>query len=198
MWVAKYVASRCDEYDYDDGAHRRSHPRVYARRRLNAAYVQQRKNTRKENLPSPYRKARGKVMGLLRAPDRADKWIEHVVHHHAPPRNVSCGGMNFLGHIREGRTSARIGACHASVADPREQHAHHGNENGCDHVAMTAIAERAERGHWRHRLNHNHAVQNQVPERQSAPQTWRGARRAFLAHAILLFLGNYRSNAASL
>jgi len=137
-------------------------------------------------------------MGLLRAPDRANEWIQHVVHHHAPPRNVSCSWMNFLGYICEGRTGARIGACHAAVADSREEHAHHGDENGGDHVAMTAIAERAKGRHRCHRLNDDDAVQNQVPERESAPQTGRGTRRAFLPQAILLFLGNFGSNLATL
>ena len=160
MGVAKDVARRGDEYDYDNSAHQRSHARVHSRRRFYAAYIQQRKNTCEENLPSPDGNTGGKVVGLLRAPDRADEWIEHVIHHHAPARDIARGRVDFLSHVREGGTGAGVGPRHAAVADPRQKHSHHGDENGGDHMAMPAIAERAEGRHRSDGLNHDYPIEN--------------------------------------
>ena len=112
--------------------------------------------------------------------------------------SAACCWVDFLRHIRERGTGAGIGPSHAAVADSRKKHSHHGDEDGGDHMAVTAIAECPEGGHWRHRLNHDDAVQYQVPERQRPPQAWRGTRCGFVAQAFLLFRGNHGSNPASL
>src|SRR4029077_3039547 len=61
--VAKNVASRCHEYDHDNSAHGRSHPRINARGCFDAAYVQQRKDAREEYLPSPLQEAWAHAVG---------------------------------------------------------------------------------------------------------------------------------------
>src|SRR5260370_1303644 len=144
IWVtvrmAKNVAGRGDEHDYDNGAHGRSHARINPRRRFDAAYIQQRKNTCEEDLPSPYGQAGCKVVGLLRAPDRADEGGKHVVHHHAPAADVARSWVDFLGHIRERGTGDGRRRRHPPVADPRKQHSYHGDENGGLTTASTPIA----------------------------------------------------------
>src|SRR5260370_18502937 len=193
----KNVAGRGDEHDYDNGGYGRSHARITPRRRFDAAYIQQRKNTCEEDLPSPYGQAGGKVVGLLRAPDRADEGIKHIVHHHAPARDVAGSWVDFLGHIRERGTGAGIRPRHAPVADPRKQHSYHGDENGGDYMAMTAIAERAEGRHRGDRVNHDDAVQNPVPQSQNTPQSRPGIPSAFIVPAILLFVEELRSPPAA-
>jgi len=53
---------------------------------------------------------------------------------------------------------------HLAVADAREEHCHHGNENRRNNVSMSTIAQNPEYGHRCHRLNHDDAVENQVPQ----------------------------------
>ena len=111
-----------------------------------------------------------KCVRLLSAPDRADQRIEHVVHHHAPARHIPKPRMNFSRDVRERRTRARIRACHTPVADPGEQHRDHRDQNRRDHMSAPAIAEDTEDRHWRDGLNDDHAVKDQVPQRERAPQ----------------------------
>ena len=131
-------------------------------------------------------------MGLSRAPHRTDQRVEHVIHHHAPPRDESNARMNFLSDVSECRTRARIRPRHSSVADPRKQHRHHRDQDRRYYVASSSVAQDAVDGHRRHRLNYDDAIQNQIPERQCTPQAWRGSRRAFVAQAILPFAAELR------
>ena len=41
-------------------------------------------------------------------------------------------------------------------------------------MAVAAVAQNAEHGHWGDRLNDNNAVQNQVPEGKRAPKARSG------------------------
>ena len=99
-------------------------------------------------------------MRLLAAPDRADDWVEHVIHDHAPTGDITKRGVNFLADIGKRGTGAGVGARHAAIADRGEQHSDHGNQNCSHHVAAAAIAENAKHRHRRDRLNHDNAVQN--------------------------------------
>ena len=123
-------------------------------------------------------------MGLPGAPDGADQRIHDVVHHHAPSRDVPRGWMNFLSDVGKSRTCARINARHSPIADCRRQHRHHSDQNRGYNMAASTIAQSSERGHRRHRLKHNHAVQNQIPQLQRSPQ----ARRTggFIRHEDVL------------
>ena len=109
-------------------------------------------------------------MRLLAAPDGADDGIEHVVHDHAPAGDVAQGGVDFLADVGESRPSAGIGARHAAIADGGKQHRYHGDQNRGDHVPTSAVAEHAEHGHGRDRLDHDYAVQDQVPEGERPSQ----------------------------
>ncbi len=109
-------------------------------------------------------------MCLLADPDDADHGIEHVVHHHAPSRDIAERRVDLLADVSERRARAGIGTGHAAIADGGKQHGHHRNENRGDHMAMTAIAEHAEYGHGRNRLNDDDAIENQVPKSKRAPQ----------------------------
>ncbi len=119
-------------------------------------------------------------MRLLRAPDGADQRVEHVIHHHAPTSYIAGSRMDLLGHIGERRTRTRVGSRHAAVGNAGEEHSHHGDQDGGHHVPVPALAEHAENRHGRDRLNDDHAVENQIPQRQRPPQ----ARRS---------VGHYRS-----
>jgi hypothetical protein len=81
-----------------------------------------------------------KGVRLIANPDYADDWIEHIIHYHAPARNVSKCRVDFLSDVREGRSGARISASHAPVADGREQHRNHCDQDAGDDVAVGSIA----------------------------------------------------------
>ena len=83
--------------------------------------------------------------------------------------------MNFLRNVGKRRARAGIRARHASVADAGEEHGDHGNQDRGDDMSVAAFGEHAEYGHRRDRLNHDHAVQNQIPERERAAQAGSGA-----------------------
>ena len=183
MGVPENVAHSGGKNHHNHRPHPSCHARVDARRRFHPTDIQQRENRREDDLPSPHRKAWRKIMRLLRAPNRADQRIEHVIHDHAPAGDISRRWMNLLRNVRECRTRARIRARHSSVADPRKQHRHHCDQDRRHHVAFSPFAQHAEDGHRRHRLNHDDAVQNQVPERERSPQAWPGIRGGFFAQA---------------
>ncbi len=174
--MAKNVAGRGDDDDANDRAHRNGHYGVDACGCLDSADIQQRKNDGEENFPAPDRDARRERVCLLRAPDRANQRIEHVIHHHAPSGDVAEPGMNFLRDVGERRTRAGIRARHAAVADAGEEHRHHRDENRGNDVPASTLAENAENRHRRDRLDDDHAVQNQIPKRECAPET--GSRAA--------------------
>jgi hypothetical protein len=113
-------------------------------------------------------------VGLLADPDDADHGIEQVVHDHAPAGYVSERRIDLLSDVSEGGSSAGVGARHAPVADGREEHGHHRDEDRGDDMPVSAIAEYAEHGHRRDRLNDDDAVQDQVPQREGAPELSRG------------------------
>ena len=135
-------------------------------------------------------------MRLLRAPDRTDQRIEDVIHHHAPAGYVPCPWMNLLRHIGKSRARARICPGHLAVTDAGEKHRHHGNENCCNNVPFSTIAQDSEYGHRRHGLNYDDTVKNQIPERESPSQTWPGipcrlvAQKSLLLAEVLRFVSN--------
>src|SRR5882672_1583193 len=125
-------------------------------------------------------------MRLLRAPDRTDQRIEDVIHHHAPAGYVPCPWMNLLRHIGKGRARARICPGHLAVTDAGEKHCHHGNEDRCNNVPFSTIAQNSEYGHRRYGLNYDDTVKNQIPECKSPPQTWPGIRCRLVVQKSLL------------
>ena len=170
VWVPEDVACRDHKENCNHHAHPRGQRRVHASRGFYSLDVQQRKRQRKEDSPRRVRYAGSKYMRLLAAPDGANDGIEHVVHHHAPAGDVTECGIDFLANVSEGRAGARISARHAAIADGGEQHRHHGDQDGGNDMPASAIAEHPEHRHRGDRLNHDNAVQNQIPERERAPQ----------------------------
>src|SRR6266852_8965608 len=186
--MAEDVTNRGHENYQHHRAHSRRQPGVHSRRGLDPAKVQECKPHRKNNFPAPVRDRRSKFMRLSRAPDHANQWIHNVIHHHAPTRHIPNRRVDLLSHIRERRSRARIRPRHAPVTDGRKKHSHHGNQNCRNYVAPAAIAQRSERGHRRNRLQHDHPVQNQIPQCKRPPQPGRrrGYRRRFRAQALVL------------
>ena len=78
-------------------------------------------------------------MRLFTAPDRADDRVEHVVHDHAPTRNVTERWVNLLAYVGERRPCARIGTRHAAIADRRKKHCNHGDQNHSCGMSMAAL-----------------------------------------------------------
>ncbi len=76
--------------------------------------------------------------------------------------------MDLLADVGERGPGAGVRARHAAIADRRQQHGHHGDEDGGDDVALAAFVQHAEDGHRRHRLDDDDAVEDQVPQRQRA------------------------------
>src|SRR5207248_11619588 len=102
----------------------------------------------KENLPRPdWNGMMRKLSRLLGAPDGADQRVEHVIHHHAPARDIPDPRMNFLRDVSKRGTGTWIRAGHAPIADASEEHGHHGNDNGRDDVTVAAIAKPPEGRH---------------------------------------------------
>ena len=126
------------------------------------------------------------LAAALAAPDRADDRVEHVVHGHAPAGHEAEPRVDLPPHVGVGRSGAGIGPRHAPVADGREQHGAHGDQDGGDDVPARLLADHAEQRHGRRGLDQNDAVKYQVPQPQSPPQVGLAARniRACTRHSV--------------
>src|SRR5258708_2740791 len=58
-------------------------------------------------------------------------------------------------------------------------------------MTMPSVAENSKSRHRGHRLNHDHAVKNQVPQRKRTPQAWPGTRPAFVVQALSFLRTRY-------
>ena len=184
--VPKNVANGGHKDEHHHRAHSRGQPGVDARRSFDALQIQQCEHDRKKNLPAPDGNSGRKFVRLSRAPNGADQWIHDVIHDHAPTGDVPGRRMNLLRHISESGARARVDGRHLAVAERRAQHRHHGDQDRRNYVPVSAIAQRSKRRHWRNRLQHNRAVQNQIPQRERPPQPWSCTCAGFFVHAILL------------
>src|SRR3984957_2664194 len=112
-------------------------------------------------------------MRLLADPDNTDHGIEQVIHYHAPSCHIAQSGIDFLSYIGERRTGAGISTRHASIADCGKEHGDNGDEDWGHHVSAAAIAEHPKHRHGSHWLNHDHAIENQIPKSKCAAQARR-------------------------
>ena len=106
----------------------------------------------------------------LAAQDRAHDGIEHVIHRHAPAGNVAERRMNFGSDVSKRRTGAGVGPRHAPIADGREQHGDHRNQNGSDRMAVRTLAHHPVNRHGSRGLNDDHPVEDQIPKAESAAE----------------------------
>src|SRR5215831_2013670 len=184
--MPKDITNRSDENQDDNRAHPDCQASIDARRSLNSLNVYDSERNGKENLPPPDGNRGRKLVRLYRTPDYANQWIYDVIHDKAPARDKTEAGMDFLRHIGECRPCAWIGAGHFAVAHRCEQHGHHSDQNRGHHMAPATVAQGTKYGHRGHRLKHNRAVQNQIPQRERPFQPWRCTYAALFVHAALL------------
>ena len=143
---------------------------VDARGGAHAAQVERGKKRGKKHHPDGVGNVRSEISRSLAAPDGADQRVEHVIHGHAPAADVAQRGVQLAAHVSVGGAGAGIEPRHAPVTGRGEQHGHHGDEHGGDHVAVRGFADHAVNGHGRGRLDDHQAVHNQVPKRELAAQ----------------------------
>ena len=86
--------------------------------------------------------------------------------------------MQFAPYIGVGRAGAGIDARHPSITHCGENHRDHRDQDGGDHVSSAGVAENAVGGHGRGGLDHDDAVQNQVPKRQRSAKPGSGGGRS--------------------
>ena len=157
--------NKSEKHDHHD-----SHPGgqhlVDSRRGLHPPKVERRESPGIENRERPVRHSRQNVLGQFAAQNRADQRVEDVVHHHCPARQVAQAGMNFLADVGVSGSRARIHARQHPVTDRREQHRHHGDQNGGHHVPARRVIHYAVQPHGSDRLDDHDADDDQVPQRQ--------------------------------
>ena len=78
--------------------------------------------------------------------------------------------MDLAPDVGVGGPGAGIGPRHAAIADGREQHGAHGDQDGGDDVPARLLAHHAEQRHGRGGLDQDDAVEDQVPQTQGTPQ----------------------------
>ena len=108
------------------------------------------------------------IHGGFGAEGGADERIDQIIHHHAPADDIAEGGVHLLADVGVSRTGAGIDPGHAAIADGREEHGDHGDEDGGDDVAMGLVADDAIDAHGRRRLDDDHADDDEVPQAQRA------------------------------
>jgi hypothetical protein len=89
--------------------------------------------------------------------------------------------MQFLSDVGERGAGARVRARHASVADRRQEHGAHADQNRGDDVAAGFLADDAVNAHRRNRLDQDDAVEDQIPQRERPPEVRRGVSRCELS-----------------
>lgn len=122
------------------------------------------------------------VSSGLTAPDYADDRVQDVIHQHGPANDVSGLWMEFFGDVAEGGAGARVDTSHAAVADGREQHGEHGNEDGCGDVPVGDVADHTVDAHGGGGQDDDDSVDDEVPQLQGPFE----ARRLGQASADLL------------
>ena len=170
MGVAENIAGGGHKKDSNHNPHASGQQCVHARRGLDALHIQRGEYSRKKDGPYCVGHIGRKYVSDLAAPDNADHWIEHVVHHHAPTRDESEYRVNLLAYVGECRSGARVDPRHTSVAEGGKQHTHHRDQDGCYHVTMPAVAEHAVDRHGSDGLNDDDAVEDQVPQSEGTFQ----------------------------
>ena len=160
MRMPKNVTGRDHKKNRDDHAHSRCQCRVHARGCFHSLHIEQGEHQREKDSPRPVRHSGSKHVRLLAAPDGTDDGVEHVIHDHAPSRNVAECRIDLLADVGERRTGAGVGSRHAPIADGREQHGHHGNQDGGHDMSVPTVAEHAEHRHGRDGLDDDDAVEN--------------------------------------
>ena len=138
MSSSKDVSRGGNEERADNYSHSYRENRIHSCGSFNPLNVQTGKYQREKNRPYPIRNAWSKNVGLLAYPDNADHRIEHVIHHHAPTCYVAKRRIDFLPHISKCRSGAGIGPRHPPIADRGEQHRYQRDQDGCDHMAVSA------------------------------------------------------------
>ena len=97
--------------------------------------------------------------------------------------------MNFLAYVRIRRSRAGIGARHLPIADRREQHRHHGDQDGGHHVAASLITDYAVNAHRGDGLNDHDTDDDQVPEPQGSSQARCSGSTSSGVLVVAMFLG---------
>ena len=134
------VANAFAQKENDDQAHGNGEDGVNTSGGLNAASVEIGGEQREADHPKPVGDAGHDVPGSLTAPDDADDGIEEIVHQHGPSNDVTKFGIEFLGDVGESRPGAGICPRHAPIADRREQHRDHCDQDGSDDVTLATLA----------------------------------------------------------
>ena len=145
-----------------------------------AAQIEQGERNYKRDSPRRVRHTGHHILRRRAAPNGADDRVEKVVHEHGPADNIAQQRVQFLANIRVGGTRAGIDARHAPIAEGGEQHGHHGDEDGGDHVAACNIADHAVNAHGRRRLNDDDAVHHQMPQLERPAQARSGYRESWM------------------
>ena len=185
--VLRTYRAAAAEKDDNHHPHAGGQSLVNPRRSSNAEQIQAREERDEDNHEDRIGNFRKEVQRELAAQDRAHDGIEHVVHGHAPSRDITKRGMDLRPDIGERRAGAGISPSHLPVADRSKQHGHHRDEDGGDRMAVRALAHHSVNRHRRGRLDHDHAVENEVPKPESATETRAilGGRGLRFRHAVV-------------
>ena len=158
---------------HDDHGEPCGHDGVDARRGLNAAQIQSRKQAGEKDDPNHVGHRRKKVQGSLAAPHDTDERVEDVVERHAPAGHIPETGVQLFADIGVGRATLGIGARHATVAVGSEEHGNQGRENRQNHVASGFFVDHAKDRHGSGWLDEDDAIKDEVsiPKRSLEGQT---------------------------
>ena len=158
------------EEQYDHYAQARGDPLVGARACLDASQVEEREQYGKEHRPGSEGHCRDEVHRSLAAPDHADDRVQDIIENHGPSREVAKRWVQFPADVGVGRTRAGIGPGHSPVADRREQHGNHADQDGRDHMPLCLLADNAVQGHGGGRLDQDDSVEDQLLQAQDLVQ----------------------------
>src|SRR5260370_24384479 len=104
------------------------------------------------------------VLRRSAAKNHTDERVKNVVHRYATTCYVAEPGMQFPTYIAIRRTGAWICARHPAIANGREEHSHHGDEQSRDDMASGYRAHYAKYRHSSCRLDHDDSVNHQMPK----------------------------------
>ena len=143
---------------------------VGARACLDASHVEEREQRGEEHRPGGEGHRRDEIHRGLAAPDHADDRVQDIIENHGPSGEVAKRRVQFPADVGVGGTRAGIGLGHSPVADRREQHGDHADQDGRDDMPLGLLADDAVEGHGGGRLDQDDSVEDQLLQAQDPVQ----------------------------
>ena len=125
---------------------------------------------------SGVRNKRKKTLDGHRSINAVQEWLDQVIKKHGPAREETQVGVESASDVSVSGAGRGVERRHPSIANSREHHGDHGNQNRSDEVPLGKHLCDTEHGDWRDGHDQHDTVENQIPHGQNSAQATHGPR----------------------